>query len=208
VILQVFFYGDKDTREVDFPQFLSMFRNTNWSIDNSNPQWVTVSSAKGKPVIIYANRPLPEESGEDDIAQQALRDYLGTNNLHPAVTVHRGHSYFANTTIGYMDPSSRIVFMGGCGGFPLIDSILQKSEDAHIIASKQIGKRDINKPFFHLLTEKLRAGNNIDWIPFWREFKKSANVDGFEDYIPPYKNLGAIFIKAYKKSIGDEPAPL
>jgi hypothetical protein len=203
VIIQVFFYGDKDTREVDFPQFLTMFRNANWTLDNSNPQWVTIKSARGKPVIIYANKPLPEETGEDDIAQQALGDYLQKNDWHPSVTVHRGHSYFANTTISYMDPSSRIVFMGGCGGFPLIDSILQKSEDAHIIASKQIGKRDINKPFFHLLTEKLRAGSNIDWIPFWREFKKNANVEGFEDYIPPYKNLGAIFIKAYKHAIGE-----
>ena len=94
--------------------------------------------------------------------------------------------------------------MGSCGGFHLIDSILHKSEDAHIIASKQIGKTAINKPFFQLLTEKLRNGNGIDWIPFWKEFKGKATVEGFEDYIPPYKNLGAIFIKAYKKNIGPE----
>jgi hypothetical protein len=204
VIIQVFFYGDKDTRVVDFPQFLDMFKNANWSIDQKNPQWVTIRPVKGKPVIIYANRPLPEETGEDDLAQQALGEYLRSNDQHPAITIHRGHSYFANSTIGYMDSSSRIVFMGGCGGFPLIDSILQKSEDAHIIASKQIGKRDINKPFFRILTEKLRAGSNIDWIPFWKEFKQGADVEGFEDYIPPYKNLGAIFIKAYKKAVGDE----
>ena len=88
--------------------------------------------------------------------------------------------------------------MGSCGGFNLIDNILKRSEDAHIIASKQIGKTSINKPFFQLLTEKLRNGNNIDWIPFWQEFKSKAAVEGFEDYIPPYRNLGAIFIKAYK----------
>jgi len=29
-------------------------------------------------------------------------------------------------------------------------------------------------------------------------------MDGFDDYIPPYKNLGAIFIKAYKKEMGGE----
>jgi hypothetical protein len=82
----------------------------------------------------------------------------------------------------------------------LIDAILQKSEDAHIIASKQIGKTAINKPFFLLLTDKLRNGSNIDWIPFWKEFKSKADVEGFEDYIPPYKNLGAIFIKAYNRA--------
>jgi len=81
---------------------------------------------------------------------------------------------------------------------------LHKSTDAHIIASKQIGKTAINKPFFQLLTEKLRNGSGIDWIHFWKEFKSKTAVEGFEDYIPPYKNLGAIFIKAYRKAMREE----
>lgn len=202
VTAQVFFYGDKDGQGI-FNGFQNMF-GANWVIDRSNPQWITIRSVRGKPVIIYANKPLPEETGEDDKAQQALRDYLEKNNIQPTVTIHRGHSYFANATISYMAPSSRIVFMGSCGGFHLIDSILSKSEDAHIIASKQIGKTAINRPFFQLLTEKLRNGNDIDWIPFWKEFKTKASVEGFEDYIPPYKNLGAIFIKAYARSMNAE----
>ena len=204
VIGQVFFYGDKETRQIDFPEFQNMFKNTNWSIDNANPQWIIIRSAKGKPISIYANRPLPEETGEDDKAQQALGEYLKINNLYPTLTIHRGHSYYANSTIDYMAASSRIVFMGSCGGFHLIDSILHKSTDAHVITSKQIGKRAVNKPFFHLLTEKLRNGSNIEWISFWNEFKSNAKVEGFEDYIPPYKNLGAIFIKAYRKAMGGE----
>jgi hypothetical protein len=202
VISQVFFYGDRDGRNI-FNGFLNMFGGGNWKIDGSNKQWVVIRSTKGQPVSIYANRPLDENKGLDDKAQQALNAYLDENNLHPTVTIHRGHSYYAEATIGYMAPTSKIVFMGSCGGFNLIDSILRKSEDAHIIASKQIGRTAINKPFFHLLTEKLRTGKDIDWIPFWKEFKGRANVAGFEDYIPPYKNLGAIFIKAYKKETGE-----
>ncbi|MBL7742841.1 MAG: hypothetical protein JNN00_05125 [Chitinophagaceae bacterium] len=203
VVAQVFFYGDKDG-QVIFPGFLNMFSGSNWKIDRSNPQWVVISSIKGKPVSIFANKPLPEETGEDDKAQKALVEYIETKKLSPTITIHRGHSYFANSTIEYMAPSSRIVFMGSCGGFHLIDAILKKSPDAHIIASKQIGKTAINKPFFSLLTEKLRNGNDIDWLGFWNSFKTAANVDGFEDYIPPYKNLGAIFIKAYTKAMGEE----
>ena len=203
VVAQVFFYGDKDGMGI-FGGFQNMFSSANWKIDRSNPQWITISSTKGKPVTIYANRPLPEEKGEDDLAQRALGEYLEKNNLHPTITIHRGHSYFTNSTIAYMASSSRIVFMGSCGGFNLINDILSKTDDAHIIASKQIGKTAINKPFFALLTEKLRTGSNIDWIPFWREFKGTANTEGFVDYIPPYKNLGAIFIKAYKKAMGEE----
>jgi hypothetical protein len=203
VIIQVFFYGDKDGM-TDYTIFQEMFSNSNWKIDKTNKQWTVVRSAKGKPVSLYANIPFDEETNEDDNAQKALGAWFEKNKIIPTITINRGHSYHAETTIEYMSPSSRIVFMGSCGGFHLIDAILKKSTDAHIIASKQIGKRDINKPFLQLLTEKLRSGSNIDWIPFWREFKAKADTDGFEDYIPPYKNLGAIFIKAYKKEVGDE----
>ena len=100
-------------------------------------------------------------------------------------------------------PSAKIVFLGSCGGYHLIHDILKNAPDAHIIASKQIGKTAINRPFFELLMEKVRGGNNIEWIPFWQEFRRKVAVEGFEDYIPPHKNLGAIFIKAYKIAMGE-----
>lgn len=203
VVIQMFFYGDEDGR-LDYNLFLNMYNNHNWKIDRSHPQWVTVRSVRGRPVTIYANIPFDEETAEDDKAQRALGDYFDSAGIKPTITINRGHSYHAETTIRYMAPTSRIVFMGSCGGFHLIDAILAKSPDAHIVASKQIGKRDINRPFLALLTEKLRNGQSVEWIPFWREFRTNAKVEGFEDYIPPYKNLGAIFIKAYKQAMGDD----
>lgn len=203
IISQMFFYGDDDGK-IDFEIFLRMFNGGNWTIDQSNKYWVVAKTTKGVPVYIYANRPLPNEKDEDYVAQTALDTYFQDKNLVPTVTFHRGHSYHAPTSIGYMSPASRIVFMGTCGGYILIDSILKKSSDAHIISSKQIGKRDINRPFISLLTEKLRLKQDIDWIPFWKEFRASANITGLEDYVPPYKNLGALFIKAYKKETGEE----
>jgi len=202
VIMHVFFYGEKSDAEI-FRGFVDMFRNANWKI-TANDLWVCITSTKGKPVSIYANRALPAEEGQDEKAQEALVDYLEKHKLYPTITIHRGHSYTAKYTIEQMFPTSKIVFLGSCGGYYLIDSVLSKSPDAHIIASKQIGKTAVNRPFFQLLTEKLRNGNNIDWIPFWQELDKMVSVEGFEDYIPPYKNLGALFIKAYKKAMGEE----
>lgn len=202
VIMQVFFYGDKDGQGI-FTGFQNMFANANWRIDRSNPQWVTITSIKGKPVSIYANRPLDENKGEDEKAQEALGAFLEKNKFYPTITIHRGHSYYAPYTIQQMASSSRIVFLGSCGGYHLIHDVLEKAPEAHIIASKQIGRTAINKPFFDLLTEKARNGSNVDWIPFWKEFEKRANVEGFEDYIPPYENLGALFIKAYKIAMGE-----
>lgn len=203
VVMQVFFYGDEDGTNI-YQGFLRQFGGSNWKITYA-PQWVQITSTKGKPILIFANKPLPEETGKDEEAQDALSAYLSEKGMEPSIVIHRGHSYYAESTIEHILPSAKIVFMGSCGGYHLIHNVLQQSPDAHIIASKQIGKTVINQPFFNLLTEKMRNGQGIDWIPFWNEFKRTAGgVDGFEDYIPPHKNLGAIFIKAYNKSMGGE----
>jgi hypothetical protein len=201
VNIQVFFYGDKDGQNI-FGGFQKMFSPALWKITPSK-QWITITSLKGRPVNIFANRPLPEETGEDEKAQKALDSFLTVKRINPTVIIHRGHSYYAPYTISQIRPSAKIVFMGSCGGYHLIHDILKHAPDAHIIASKQIGKTAINRPFFELLMEKMRNGNNIEWISFWREFQKKVVVEGFEDYIPPHKNLGAIFIKAYKIAMGE-----
>ncbi len=202
IIIQVFIYGDKDGMGV-FPSILNLFGNANWKTDRSNPQWVTITSLKGKPVSIYLNKPLPEEKNEDAKAQEALCKYLESNKLYPTVTVNRGHSYNAPYTIEQMFSTSKIVFMGSCGGYRSIHDILEKAPDAHIIGTKQIADAPVNNPFLQLLGEKLREGSNIDWIPFWKELRIKAPDKIFEDYVPPYKNLGALFIKAYKIAMGE-----
>ena len=202
VVMEVFFYGDKDGKTI-FQGFKRMFDPKVWKTTTTK-YWIDISSIKGKPVSVYANLPLPEEDDQDKTAQDAMDSFLLKNNLYPTVVIHRGHSYNAPYTIDRILPSAKIVFMGSCGGYYLIHDILKHSPDAHIITSKQIGKTAVNQPFFNLLMEKIRMGNNIDWIPFWEELEKKIKVEGFEDYIPPYKNLGAIFIKAYKIAMGDE----
>jgi len=82
VAVQLFIYGDKDGIGV-FPGLINMFSNANWKIDGSNKQWVVVNSAKGKPVSLYMNRPLPEDLGEDAEAQKALCQYIKKNQIHP-----------------------------------------------------------------------------------------------------------------------------
>lgn len=202
VVMQVFFYGDEDGR-IYFQDYLRNFPSSQWRRVETS-QWVEFSSLRGKPVSVYANKPLPEEKNLDAEAQSALSNYLAEKELMPTVIVHRGHSYYAPYTINQIPPSAKIVFLGSCGGYHLIHDVLEHAPDAHIISSKQIGKGNINQPFINMLTGKVRDGENIDWVSFWREFGSRVKVEGFEDYIPPHKNLGAIFIKAYKNAMGEE----
>ncbi|MBA2745211.1 MAG: hypothetical protein H0U44_03195 [Flavisolibacter sp.] len=204
VVMQVFFYGDEDGRG-NYAKFLPQFPASSWKKIEDNKNWIAFSNTKGKPLLIYANKPLDEENGDLDKAQEALNAYLAGKNIQPTIVIHRGHSYYAPYTISQIQPAAKIVFLGSCGGYHLIHDVLRHAPDAHIIASKQIGKEIINRPFIELVNKKMSAGQGIEWMSFWSEFKSNVGrVDGFDDYIPPHKNLGAIFIKAYKSAMGEE----
>jgi len=211
VIQQVFFYGDKDKDgQISYADYMRIFQTRpgtkpEWRIQE-NPQWTTISSIRGKPVIIYANKPLFGEDDPDDKAQKALSDYLYDHHLKPTIVIHRGHSYHVKYTIERMPATARIVVLGSCGGYNNLSEVLKISEDAHIISSKQVGTKTVNEPILQAMNNTLVAGKNIEWLPMWREleagFRKNPEArERFDDYIPPYKNLGAIFIKAYRKAM-------
>jgi hypothetical protein len=214
VIQQVFFYGDKDKDgQNSYADFMSLFRTRpkakpDWKI-TGNPQWTTITSTHGQPVIIFANKPLLGDDDPDDKAQHALDDYLFDHHLKPTIVIHRGHSYHVKSTIEQMPATARIVVLGSCGGYNNLSEVLKISEDAHIISSKQVGTKTVNEPILRAINNTLLAGKDIEWLSMWRELDASFQHDPaarekFDDYIPPYKNLGAIFIKAYRKAMGDE----
>ncbi len=196
IVIQQFFYGDKDGNTV-FNNFVGAYSNSNWKIV-SKPQWIEVSSTRGEPVIIYANKPLDSEKDLDAKAQAALGTYLAENNINPSVVIHRGHSYFVKYTIQQLAPSAKVVLLGSCGGYHNLHDVLQICPYAHIIASKQVGSGTINQPMIVTLTEILRQGKELNWPAIWKEFNsRFRGNEMFDDYVPPHKNLGAIFIMAY-----------
>lgn len=198
IIIQQFFYGDKDG-EWGFTLFKRAFTPPLWKTVEK-PEWIEVSSTKGIPVIIYANKPLDELQGLDDKAQENLTSYLGENSLDPTVVIHRGHSYHVKSTISQMFPSCKVVLLGSCGGYQNINRILTISPYAHIIASKQTGSTKVNEPLIRSIADSLRLGKDLQWTLIWKSLAKELkNEPLFEDYIPPYKNLGALFIMAYNR---------
>jgi hypothetical protein len=202
VIMQQFFYGDKDGAVV-FNAFLNKFRTPNWKIIKKS-QWVEVSSVKGLPVTIYSNLPLDEKLGLDEQSQDSLIAYLDEHNLSPTITIHRGHSYYLNHTIANLPPTAKLVLLGSCGGYQKMNEVLETCPDAHIISSKQIGTGIINQGLIDVISEYLRTGRNLNWPELWGNlairFGGTAK-EKFDDYVPPYKNLGAIFITAYQKRV-------
>ena len=214
VVEQVFFYGDKDKDgQNSYNDFMTLFRarpgtKPEWKI-TENSQWTTITSLRGKPVLIFANKPLFGEDDPDAKAQEALGKYLEVHHLRPTVVIHRGHSYHVRYTIEQMPATARIVVLGSCGGYNNLSEVLKISEDAHIISSKQVGTKTVNEPILQAINATLLAGKDVDWLSMWKELSARfqndpAGKEKFDDYIPPYKNLGAIFIKAYRKAMERE----
>lgn len=209
VVQQVFFYGDEDKDgQNSYINFLGMFRNkSEWTITDNNPDWIWIKSNSGKPVWIFANKPLYGQDDPDARAQEKLEQYLASRSLKPTIFIHRGHSYHVNASLGQIQPSARIVVLGSCGGYNNLNDVLTISPDAHIISSKQVGTKTVNEPILHSINTTLRAGKDVDWLPMWKELSKQfsgAAKEKFDDYIPPYKNLGALFIKAYRIAMEDD----
>ena len=201
IIQQVYWYGDKDGKTF-FPSFINSFSPKEWTI-TFNSEWYEIRSKKGN-VWVYANRPLDNDANLDDSAQVHLNNYLFENNLQPAVVVHRGHSYWLPRTIRRMAGDAKIVVLGSCGGFKNLNDIIEVNPDAHIISTKEIGAGDINRPILNYLNETFESGSKLVWKNMWASLTKlfaadpSTSIrDSWENYIPPYKNLGAIFLKGY-----------
>ena len=206
VIQQVFFYGDKDGRE-SFVNFMALYNGkTEWKVTKKE-HWVEIKSLIGKPVWIFANLPIENLNGDDADAkaQALLGDYLLDQGLSPSVVIHRGHSYHLKYTINQLSANSKIVILGSCGGFQNLNSVLYISPQAHIVSSKEIGTKLVNEPVLKMINESLRLGEEVNWISIWHKLEKQFTTgllkERFENYIPPHKNLGALFIKAYANNM-------
>ncbi len=200
VVEQFFFYGDEDGKN-SYASFLGNFKDGRWKI-TSNDYWTTIRSVSGKPIVVYANLPLAEP--QDEEAQGKLEDYMKQQNIHPTIIVHRGHSYHLPLTIEWMAKQNRIVMLGSCGGYHNLSTVLDHCPNANIISSKQVGAMNVNEPIIKTINDQLLAGKDINWISTWRSlnsyFSSRKGLQAlFNDYVPPHKNLGAIFIKAYRK---------
>lgn len=199
IIIQQFTYGDPDGK-TNYSNFVSAFSRAGWRV-SANQFWSTVSSTTGTPITIYTNKPLDEHADpSDDDAQNALNDYLDKNDIHPTLAFHRGHSYWLPTSIKQLQPSEKLVFVGSCGGFQSLNGILKQSPGAQIISTKQTGVGDLNLSMIERIIFELQKGRNLNWVSMWKGFTKQLSGDNrFADYVPPYENLGAVFLVAYDK---------
>ena len=197
VVVRQYFYGDKDGMQI-FNAFINSFNKVGWKTIQKK-YWTEINSTNGK-VSIYANMPLDEKNELDLKAQDSLTGYLAAQKIIPSIIIHRGHSYYANHTIASIDSSAKLVLLGSCGGYQKLASVLGRAPNTQIIASKQIGKGVINAALLSQIAEALEKGQDLIWPSIWKQMNDRLKGDAktsFQDYIPPYKNIGLMLLKTY-----------
>ncbi|MDQ6890467.1 MAG: hypothetical protein M3Z56_09365, partial [Bacteroidota bacterium] len=123
IIEQVFFYGDKDGKE-SYRSYLTSFPKSDWQVTQKK-EWTEIKSIKGKPIWIYANLPLDNETDKDADAQKDLINYLDGLGIKPTIVIHRGHSYHLPYTIEQLPDNAKIIMLGSCGGYKNLKQILK-----------------------------------------------------------------------------------
>lgn len=211
-VVKLYFYGDEDKDgQISYENFKRIFGDrTQWKVEE-NPYYASIRSLKGKPISIYANRPLydpTKQSDPDDTAKQKMSNYLEKNGLKATFVMHRGHSYHVPTTLKFLndyDTSAKLIVLGSCGGYQNLDQALRICPDAHIVSSKQTGTFTVNDPMLKVLFNEIGQGRNVVWPDVWPKIRAAVGggkpAEMFQEYIPPHQNLGMIFIKAYKKQM-------
>lgn len=200
---QIHFFYDDDDGYASFSSFLATFATPNYKVTKWT-NYVKIESIKGAPILIYANQPKAELDGQADLVK-----IMDSFKRDIQVMVHRGHSYYALNTIDQMPASTKIVFLGSCGSYNNINEVLSRSSSCHIISSKQIGTMSVNNPLLFIITETVRQGKDLYWNNVWAELDSKIKsqkyaYEKFQDYVPPHKNLGAIFIQAYTRFVTEK----
>ena len=195
-IQQYFFYNDEDGH-TSFNNFVSQYKNNQkWSIHDHGTFVTITSSHEGRTVELYANKPEAEDAGPKEI-----EEIFKKRDIQTIMVVHRGHSYHAEETIRRIPSIAKIVSLGSCGGYRNLSEVLERAPNAHIISTKGTGTKFVNDPLLKMLNEEILAGDDIVWSDFWAKAEqKLGGQEKFKDYVPPHKNFGATFIKAYEQA--------
>lgn len=196
---QMHFFFDDEDGLTSYSTFISAFRTAGYNIQESQHYVVIKSAGKQKATTIYANKPLSEREGQTELVQMVQE-----GQILPSIIVHRGHSYYAMNTISQIPSYAKVVFLGSCGGYHNITEVIKRAPQAHIIASKQIGTYVVNNTLLVEMSKMLKEQEQLTWAPLWKTLdgKLKGTGKGYErflDYVPPHKNMGAIFIQAYNR---------
>jgi hypothetical protein len=192
-VQQHIFYDDEDGNAA-FKSFRAKYSSDkNYKLTDTD-DYLKIESVEGRKIILYLNKP------QVDRGLANLMALFEKEKRYPDIVVHRGHSYHLQTTIEVLTSNTKVAVLGSCGGYQNISRVLENASDAQIVSSKQIGTWTVNNELLKDMCEMMRTGSGeIVWSTLWAGMEeRMKNNDKWKDYIPPNRNLGVKFVKAFQ----------
>lgn len=194
-IQRAVFYNDEDGK-ASFAHFKSsLLREKAWKIeDRKNILLASSRKVDGRQIVIVANKP---ESGEAGLAD--IENLLQEKNWKAQVLIHRGHSYHVPKTLSLMEPETKLVFLGSCGGYNTLAQVLHGSPNVAVIPTKGVGSMLINEQLLSCLNDALLNTNKLNWEIVWKETERRLAHDPqgralFQKYIRPDLNVACYLL--------------
>lgn len=123
----------------------------------------------------------------------------------PDVIVHRGHDTYVDATIAQIPTTAALAFLGSCGSYRQLGAALTKAPRVQLITTKGIGSLTINDPLLKALNTIILRGEEVVWADFWAQMASTLfRNPHFEDYVLPDKNVGVMFLRAYRNVTTDQ----
>lgn len=191
-IQQYFFYDDKEGFQ-SYQYFISQYqKKTGWKIYDKDT-FVAVKSPViyGRRIEIYANKPNHVKAGCDQI-----RQFFDDRNIHPVISVHRGHSYQAFRTLKELSVDSLLVFLGSCEGYRESFNTFEKCPRlVALISTRGVTGAYINEIIGQVLNNELLKCNTgaFDLNKYWQKLENDPrlkNDPDFSDFVDPIEGYG------------------
>ncbi len=194
------FYDDSDAI-ASYHNFLRQYRKKkNWRVSKKNGYVIIEGKRANRTIRIYANKPAKED---EVLAANVANMNTAIGKQSISMLVHRGHSYHADKSIPSITESSKLVFLGSCGGYNNVGAVLDKSESAHIISTRGTGMKAINDPLIFAINQQILAGKPFEWSPMWSQhaerYKNSPIKKDWEEYVAPHENYALMYLQAYRR---------
>lgn len=170
--IQVYhFYNDPDG-DMSFKHFVSEYEGQEgWSVTDHDT-YVEVKKTEGERTVrILANKPEFATDGENDRMEKwdgrsgitDIQAELSGAGKTAQVEVHRGHSYWADSTVESLSPDAKLYFDGSCGGASRAEDSLEKVPQAQLIYNGDEGMAVINDSFLSEMNDAILRGEDLDW---------------------------------------------
>ena len=169
-----------------------------WKIEDKGSFIEVETTGKtGTPVHIFANKPDHHDDGLTAI-NQAVAKQQGATEPSFQVFIGRGHSTHADDYLKLVKSDMHLVDLGSCGGYQNLERVWEKSPEAQLISTQQVGSMTVNDPLLLSINKQIHALGEVHWKE-QQTYLDHLNHEYNQSYLLPNRNIPIMLLQQYMK---------